>query len=201
MRLDNTWMKDIQEKRQSRPAITSHEFFEPPAAYQSSASSQPKRDSSKTTPSQPLVSLLPSVTDDDDGDVHQTLDRTANTEERIEYVISCAKQVGFDSLDALIAAYYTQNFSQTSVLSDAQRMSRHRGLPQVLAEVRQLSANWTLWERNGYEDEILRAAEGICAVEYGQFIRKDSSECPIEGRRDLSPTQRTFQAHVSQYFF
>jgi hypothetical protein len=167
---------------------------------QSSTSSQLQTRPTKAARSRPSLSLFSSSDGDNDEALHIPA-KAASAEDRIEYVMSCAKNVGFDSLDALIIAYYAQDFSQESAVSDEQRMSRHRGLPQVLAELRQTSANWTQWERNGYEDEILRAAEGICAVECSRFIQTDSQvNESIHGAYPCL-TQRTFQAHVRYPFF
>jgi hypothetical protein len=121
-------------------------------------------DSSKQQASTSTETTTSASSEDDDERATQVPDADASMEDRIGYVISCAKQVGFDSLDSLVSAYYTRPFAEVSSLSAEQRISRHRRLPQVLAQLRQQITTWTQWERTGFEDEILRTAEDICGT-------------------------------------
>jgi len=167
---------------------------------QSSSSSASKKQSLNSTPSCSVPSTL-SVGEDNDNRL-QPPNSNASIEGRIEYVLSCAQQAGFDSLDSLVTAYYVREFRQSSTLSVEQRMSRHRRLPQLLAELRQGSTNWSAWERNGYEDEILRAAEDVCGAEYSQFIRRDNSAVEesvigdLQANGGLPMPQGSFQDNV-----
>ncbi|KAJ2984656.1 hypothetical protein NUW58_g5943 [Xylaria curta] len=93
----------------------------------------------------------------------------ATVEEQFEYVLHCAQRVGFDSFDTMALQYYTRNFNPTSPLALEQHFSRNRRLPELLAELRKQSATWNMWERRGYQDETLKAAQEICTAEYGEF--------------------------------
>jgi hypothetical protein len=135
-----------------------------------------------------------------------------STEKRLEYVLNCARQAGFDSFDDLVMAYYTSEFDYASHLFFEQRQSRNRRLPNVLAEVRQSSKTWTQWERQGYCDEVLKAAESILLKEFRTFVRSSSlEECvrslnnmpvPIETSVDDAPQhlQESEQSQQSQWF-
>lgn len=90
-------------------------------------------------------------------------------EERFEYVLDCARKVGFETFDSMATQYYASNFDQSSSLAMDQRVSRNRHLPAMLADLRQNSNNWSVWERRGYQDETLKAAEEICAQECRDF--------------------------------
>ncbi|KFY93017.1 hypothetical protein V500_03961 [Pseudogymnoascus sp. VKM F-4518 (FW-2643)] len=160
------------------------------------SSKQQTSTSTETTTS--ASSLSP---EDDDERATQVPDADASMEDRIGYVISCAKQVGFDSLDSLVSAYYTRPFAEVSSLSAEQRISRHRRLPQVLAQLRQQITTWTQWERTGFEDEILRTAEDICAAECGRFVGGDESpeqlSAPAPTASSQAATRRMIQDEVS----
>lgn len=102
-------------------------------------------------------------------------------EEQFEYVLSCAQRVGFDSFDTMALHYYTRNFNPTSTLALEQRLSRNRRLPELLAELRKQSMTWNTWQRRGYENETLKAAEEICAMEYGGFRKSEVTKSEDEG--------------------
>lgn len=97
------------------------------------------------------------------------LGKDPTLDDRFEYILECAKQVGFDDFDSLVANYYTAEFSDCSILSNEQRLSRNRRLPGILAKLREKSEGWTKWERQGYQDEILKSAETIFAAECKSF--------------------------------
>ncbi|KAI0905120.1 hypothetical protein F4823DRAFT_633261 [Ustulina deusta] len=104
----------------------------------------------------------------------------ATVEEQFEYVLSCAQRVGFDSFDTMALLYYTRNFDPASVLGTEQRLSRNRRLPELLAELRKQSTTWSALQRRGYQDETLKSAEEICAMEYGEFHRGDANSSENE---------------------
>ncbi|KAI1152284.1 hypothetical protein F4825DRAFT_313132 [Nemania diffusa] len=97
----------------------------------------------------------------------------ATVEEKFEYILSCGQRVGFDSFDTMALHYYTRNFNPTSALALEQRMSRNRRLPELLAELRKQSTTWSTWQRRGYEDQTLKAAEEICVTEYSEFLKSE----------------------------
>lgn len=101
----------------------------------------------------------------DAGSPHQF----SSIEERFEYVLECARRVGFDTFDSMAAQYYGSSFDPCSSLAMDQRLSRNRHLPALLSEIRQKSAQWSVWERRAYQDEALKTAEDICAIECREF--------------------------------
>lgn len=95
--------------------------------------------------------------------------KQSTMEERFEYVLDCARKVGFETFDNMASQYYAQNFDTNSSLAMDQRVSRNRHLPAMLADIRQNSGNWSSWERRGFQDETLKTAEEICAAECRDF--------------------------------
>lgn len=95
--------------------------------------------------------------------------KLSSMEERFEYVLDCARRVGFETFDNMASQYYAQNFDANSSLAMDQRVSRNRHLPAMLADIRQSSSKWSVWERRGFQDETLKTAEEICAAECRDF--------------------------------
>ncbi|KAI0436995.1 hypothetical protein F4803DRAFT_177705 [Xylaria telfairii] len=115
-----------------------------------------------TTPTQWPENTLPST---------QT-----SVEDQFEYVLSCAQRAGFDSFDTMALHYYTRNFNPASAIALEQHLSRNRRLPELLAELRKQSSNWSEWQRRGYQGETLKAAEEICSMEYSEFRKLEGRE-------------------------
>ena len=114
---------------------------------------------------------------------HHIPRRDASLAERLEYVLQCAHNVGFENFDSMMSKYYTTDFEHNSGISNEQCLSRNRRLPGVLAELRKHSKNWTMWERQGYLQEILKTAQDIYVAEIGNFQDTafesgDSSDTP-----------------------
>ncbi|KAG2419402.1 hypothetical protein HFD88_004198 [Aspergillus terreus] len=107
---------------------------------------------------------------------------TATVEERIGWVLECARRVGFAGLDDLALQYYTRNFDGHSSLALEQRMSRQRSLPTMVAELRRSCEGWSAWQSRGYLDEVLKSAEEICAAEcavLGRGLAQRGDDAPI----------------------
>lgn len=86
-------------------------------------------------------------------------------DERLEYVLSCTRAAGFESFDALVTAYYNGNFEDSSPLAIEQRLSRNRGLPNVVADVFRDARRWSDWERRGFDEELLKTTESMLVSE------------------------------------
>lgn len=95
--------------------------------------------------------------------------QSSSVEDRFEYVLECARRVGFDNFDTMAAQYYAGGFDPCSSLAMDQRVSRNRHLPALVSEIQENSADWSAWERRGYQDEVLKVAETICAAECREF--------------------------------
>jgi hypothetical protein len=106
-------------------------------------------------------------------DGHARPSKDAALHGRFDYVLDCAKHVGFDNFDTLVSIYYTAEF-EDSGLSSEQRLSRMRRLPAFLAAVRDSSTGWTQWEKQGYQDEILKSAESILGAECNKFSQSSA---------------------------
>ncbi|KAG7289995.1 hypothetical protein NEMBOFW57_006374 [Staphylotrichum longicolle] len=91
-------------------------------------------------------------------------------DERLTTILAHLHQVGFDSFDALAAAYYSSSLPEPSRLASEQRLSRNRRLPRVMAEIFRAAAGWSTWERAGVNQEVIRAAECLL-VEEGAAAR------------------------------
>ncbi|KAN0071842.1 hypothetical protein V8E54_010438 [Elaphomyces granulatus] len=100
---------------------------------------------------------------------HHIPRKDASVAERLEYLLQCAHNVGFENFDSMISKYYAADFKHISSISNEQCLSRNLGLPRVLAELRKHSKSWTKWERQGYLHEILKTAEDIFVAETGKF--------------------------------
>ncbi len=86
-------------------------------------------------------------------------------DERFKVILECINSIGFDNFDALVSAYYSEQFSESSPLSHEQRISRKRRLPKVVAEVLQAAANWSDREREGLQEEVLKQTESVLVAE------------------------------------
>ncbi len=96
---------------------------------------------------------------------HTTAIGNVSVEARVEYIMERVQAMGFDSFDALVTTYYSRPLTNMSLFSNAQRMSRNRRLPGVIASVSQSAAGWTNWERRGLDEELVKATEAILASE------------------------------------
>lgn len=160
---DDSWKPVVLAEPRRGPSLPPPDGERPTRAYSDSTDSKAGKQSIRTSSS--------SGTSDSPWGMQESnpLGKDATLEDRFEYVLECAKQVGFDWFDSLVANYYTADFSDRSILSNEQRLSRNRRLPGILAELREKSKGWTQWERQGYEDEILKSAESILVAECNTF--------------------------------
>ena len=85
--------------------------------------------------------------------------------QKVHDIVLYAKTVGFDNFDDLVKAFYTHNLSDSSPLTGEQHLSRKRGLPKAIASLFQATEHWTSWERHGFHEEILKAAESLLRSE------------------------------------
>jgi len=96
-----------------------------------------------------------------DGDA--TFEQTM--EERVEYLICCARTAGFQDLDSAVTTLYTAKFEEDSECSIAQYLSRKLCLPNLLEELRSKTVSWKTREVQPYQDEVLKSAESLLVGE------------------------------------
>jgi len=106
-------------------------------------------------------------------------------EDRIAYLLKCANDVGFDSFDAAVTAYYTTSLSESSISRKSQKISRNRRLPGVLVDLRASAKTWTRWEARGYEEEVVRSAESVFIQELDQFAVEQTDSRGIPDERSI----------------
>lgn len=92
---------------------------------------------------------------------HRCTNGSGELEERFQHIFICMREAGFESFDDMVLQYYTADFLDTSAAHLAQKTSRGRKLPSVLAGLRSSARDWTRWEAQGYEDEIIKSAENL----------------------------------------
>lgn len=125
----------------------------------------------------------------------------AAVEDRFQYVLACARRVGFEGFDAMALQYYARNFDPASALAPEQRLSRNRRLPGLLAELRTQSASWSAWQSRNYQDEILKAAEEICAVECRESRRHEADGSDLEGLGEEELEEKvSIQIHIGNHW-
>ncbi|KAH7057361.1 hypothetical protein B0J12DRAFT_783743 [Macrophomina phaseolina] len=90
---------------------------------------------------------------------------SASINERIEFLINCAREAGFDSLELATAALHATKFEEGSVSSNAQRLGRLRRLPNLLDTLCTDSRSWAKREAVAYREAVLRAGESLMVEE------------------------------------
>ena len=98
--------------------------------------------------------------------VARDLRKDASLEQRLAMVLDCVKSAGFDDVEQMLSQYYTSDLSKVPPLANAQRLSRKRRLPSLIANVSEDMNNWTQWEAQGCKEEMIRSAEQIFLGEY-----------------------------------
>lgn len=91
-------------------------------------------------------------------------------EARFERILEVVEEAGFDSMDAMMAAYYNTNFSEYSPTRPLQSVGRTRRLRSFLASLHSSHVEWGERERSAYREEVARAAEGIYAQELRELM-------------------------------
>jgi hypothetical protein len=91
----------------------------------------------------------------------------SSIDERIEWILECALDTGFENFDELVTAYYNATF-ESPTLSNEQRLSRNRRLPTVIADIFEAADQWSDWEKRGFYEELLKATESMLISETAQ---------------------------------
>lgn len=93
--------------------------------------------------------------------------RPSSIDERIEWMLECALDTGFENFDELVTAYYNATFN-SPMLSNEQRLSRNRRLPTVIADIFEAADQWSDREKRGFHEEMLMATESMLISEAAQ---------------------------------
>jgi hypothetical protein len=121
---------------------------------------------------------------------------TAPLSERIGFLRSVSRHLGFTSLDAVLLSYYTARFDAHSALGEAQRRSRRRDLRDLLIQLSLHSHGWSHWESEGLKEALMESAEDLIRREAREW-RANEMECKrttdnevenisrLKGSRDL----------------
>lgn len=80
---------------------------------------------------------------------------------RLEKVLEAVDEAGFESIDSMIAAYYTSVVPLESPVHSAQVLSRKRHLKRCLATLHDSSKEWDAQELQSFRDGIMSCAEDI----------------------------------------
>ena len=122
----------------------------------------------------PIQDSLPtkSYTRDEEEDFKSVIDgptvipgRYDAMDDRFESVMERVETVGFENFDSLVAAYYSKTFPESSPLYIEEWLSRNQRLPRVLSEIFGSSAQWTVRERQGFNEGITKISESILTAE------------------------------------
>ncbi|KAG6993752.1 hypothetical protein G7Y79_00051g086720 [Physcia stellaris] len=162
---------------QPSPWISSPQMAHPSASYTSGAAPQ-QPPMNFHAPISPLVAYPPTLSatgymDELNLNLPQVShagparsSKDTSLERRLAMVLECVKSAGFDDVEQMLSQYYTSDLSKVPPLANAQRLSRKRRLPNLLANVAEDMNNWTKWEAQGCKEEMIRSAEQIFLGEY-----------------------------------
>jgi hypothetical protein len=126
-----------------------------------------------------------------------TLDGNASLEDRFDFVADAVQNAGFKSIDDMIQSYYTTAFDDGSHMLHQQRLSRRRGLPVVLSALRESSRNWSEYEREAYQAEILNHAETLLGNECQQFFAGPAFKERLDQLRSAHSTPQPHRSSPS----
>ncbi|KAL0938227.1 uncharacterized protein CTRU02_207958 [Colletotrichum truncatum] len=95
---------------------------------------------------------------------------SGSVQNRVRHVMEQAAAVGFENLDEVLAAYYTENFEDMPSLHQEQRLSRNRRLPWLLNTLHSAAKGWSEWERRGFQEQITQGGEELLVQELNAFV-------------------------------
>ncbi|KAL9111173.1 MAG: hypothetical protein Q9227_004436 [Pyrenula ochraceoflavens] len=121
---------------------------------------------------------------------------TPPMEPRIECVLQSIRSAGFESADSFMSCYYTSTFKDKSTAKVAQEISRMKGLPQLLEDLKTGIGSWPTRESSGYRDMIVQSAAPLIGDELERLTRKKYS-CEVELQQTLSHTTKGSVSHSS----
>ncbi|RYP35282.1 hypothetical protein DL767_003870 [Monosporascus sp. MG133] len=93
----------------------------------------------------------------------------SDVEQGLEKVMDSIFNSGFDSMEAMVVAYYTLDFDESSTIGQAQRLSRKRHIRSLISALSQSSRNWSNEEACPFREEILKFAEVLYGADVQQM--------------------------------
>lgn len=86
-------------------------------------------------------------------------------ERSLENIMDSIFNTGFDSLEAMVIAYYTLDFDESSTIGQAQRLSRKRHIRELISSLSDSARYWTEDEASPLQEEVLKSAEALYAAD------------------------------------
>ncbi|KAI1342751.1 hypothetical protein F5Y15DRAFT_267390 [Xylariaceae sp. FL0016] len=116
------------------------------------------------------------------GSGHNSLQSASTIEHGLEHILDSVFSAGFDSMEAMVVAYYTLSFDESSSISQAQRLSRKRHIRTLISALNDNCGRWSDDEARPLREEILNFAEGLYAAELQRLrsYRGFNKSKPIE---------------------
>ncbi|KAM3454558.1 hypothetical protein MY3296_003015 [Beauveria thailandica] len=100
----------------------------------------------------------------------RSADSSCTQDVSLERIREFVEDAGYESLEAMMAAYYSANLGASANARPAQAVGRSRRLRGFLSAMHRSHVEWGEQERNAYREEIVRAAEGIYADELSSMV-------------------------------
>ena len=110
-----------------------------------------------------------------------------------ERILDIVEDAGFDSIEMMVAQYYTANLRPNSTSWLAQANGRSRGLRRLLQTLQKAAQDWSKQEKQAYEEEIVRSAKCICLHELSVFRDRQANRPrrPTISRTESAPESYT----------
>ncbi|KAF1732093.1 hypothetical protein CRV24_008286 [Beauveria bassiana] len=137
------------------------------------------------------------------GTASRSADSSSSTTQDIvslERIREFVEDAGYESLEAMMAAYYSANLSAGANARPAQAVGRSRRLRSFLSAIHRSHVKWGEQERNAYREEIVRAAEGIYADELANMVHgatETSSNKLLSIAGSSKPTAETSRVYIA----
>ncbi|KAM3481589.1 hypothetical protein MY5147_000575 [Beauveria neobassiana] len=137
------------------------------------------------------------------GTASRSADSSSSTTQDVvslERIREFVEDAGYESLEAMMAAYYSANLSAGANARPAQAVGRSRRLRSFLSAIHRSHVEWGEQERNAYREEIVRAAEGIYADELSNMVHgatETSSNKLLSIAGSSKPTAETSRVYIA----
>ncbi|KAK8148157.1 hypothetical protein G3M48_000258 [Beauveria asiatica] len=134
------------------------------------------------------------------GTASRSADSSCTQDVSLERIREFVEDAGYESLEAMMAAYYSANLGASANARPAQAVGRSRRLRGFLSAMHRSHVEWGEQERNAYREEIVRAAEGIYADELSSMVHgatETSSNKLLSIAGSSKPTAETGRVYIA----